>query len=76
VKRQCHTGTGASASTTTLSAVQTGDVVTAVLAISHSTARQDIESGTPVPVSKLIDWGAPSAASHDQKSGARRFARH
>ena len=76
VKRQCHTGTGTSASTTTLSAVQSGDVVTAVLAVSHSTARQDIESGTAVPVSKLIDWGAPSTASHAKKTNARRFARH
>ena len=76
VKRNCHTGTGTSAITTTLSAVQSGDVVTAVLAVSHSTARQDIESGTTVPVARLIDWGAPSTASHAKKSDARRFARH
>ena len=74
MKRQCHTG--GSASPATLSAVQAGDVVTAVLAVSHSTARQDIESGTPVPVSKLIDWGAPSTASHAKESDARRLARH
>lgn len=73
-KRQCHTG--ASASPTTLSAVQTGDIVTAVLAVSHSTAREDIASGTAVPVAKLIDWGAPRTASHASKSGVRRFARH
>ena len=72
MKRQCHTG--GSASPATLSAVQSGDVVTAVLAVSHSTARQDIESGTLVPVSKLIDWGAPSTASQGKKSDARRFA--
>jgi hypothetical protein len=72
MKRQCHTG--GSASPATLSTVQSGDVVTAVLAVSHSTARHDIESGTPVPVAKLIDWGAPSTASHDKKSDARRFA--
>jgi hypothetical protein len=76
VKRNCHTGTGTSASTTTLSAVQSGDVVTAVLAVSRSTARQDIESGTAVPVAKLIDWGAPSTASHAHGTKARRFAHH
>ena len=76
IKRNCHTGTGTSASTTTLSAVQSGDVVTAVLAVSRSTARQDIESGTAVPVAKLIDWGAPSTARHAHGSTARQFAHH
>ena len=74
MKRDCHTGS--SATPATLSAVQSGDVVTAVLAVSHSTARQDIASGTPIPVSKLIDWGAPSTASHAHGSHARRFAHH
>ena len=74
MKRQCHTGD--SASPPTLSTVQAGDVVTAVLAVSHSTARHDIESGTPVPISKFIDWGALSTPSHDKKSAARLLARH
>ena len=74
MKRDCHSGnSGTSASPTTLSAVQTGDVVTAVLAVNHSTAHQDVDSGTAVPVSKLIDWGAPNTASHASGSDARRF---
>jgi hypothetical protein len=74
MKRDCHTGTGSSASPATLSAVQPGDVVTAILAVSHRTARQDIGSGTALPVSKLFDWGAPSATSHAKASHARRFS--
>jgi hypothetical protein len=84
MKRDCHSGgsgSPATASPTTLSAVQPGDIVTAVLAVNHATARQDVESGTAIPVSKLIDWGAPSSASHSQGSDSqgsdsRRFARH
>jgi hypothetical protein len=76
MKRDCHTGSSSSATPATLSDVQQGDVVTAVLAVSRSTARHDIESGTAVPVAKLIDWGAPSTASHDEKSDARRLVRH
>jgi hypothetical protein len=74
MKRDCHSG--GSASPATLSAVQPGDQVTAVLAVDHATKRQDIESGTPIPVSKLIDWGASSSSSQDQGSDARHFARH
>ncbi|MGZ4230654.1 MAG: hypothetical protein ACXVVQ_04430 [Solirubrobacteraceae bacterium] len=73
MKRDCHTGAGSSATPATLSAVQPGDVVTAVLAVSHSTARQDVESGAALPVSKLFDWGAPSATRHAKASNARRF---
>ena len=74
MKRDCHTGS--STTPATLSAVQSGDIVTAVLAVSHSTARPDIASGTAVPVSKLIDWGAPSTARHARGSKARQFAHH
>jgi hypothetical protein len=76
MKRDCHHSgdSGNSASPATLSDVQPGDVVTAVLGVSHSTARQDVESGTAVPVSKLIDWGAPNTSSHTSGSDARRFA--
>lgn len=72
--RQCHNGN--SASPATLSAVQPGDVVTAVPAVGHSAARQDVESGTAVPVSKLFDWGAPKTASSAKGSHARRLAHH
>jgi hypothetical protein len=74
MKRQCHSGD--SASPTTLSAVQPGDMVAAVLAVDHATARQDIASGTAVPVRKLLDWGAPDAASSAKGSHARRLAHH
>ncbi len=73
MKRQCHSG--GSASHTTLSAVQPGDMVTAVLAVAHAAARQDIASGTPVPVSKLIDWGAPNTAGQAHGSDTRQFGR-
>jgi hypothetical protein len=64
-----------------LSAVQPGDIVTAILAVDHFTARQDVASGAAVPVSKLVDWGQPTSGSADQSqqgsgSDARRFARH
>ena len=80
MQKHCH-GPGpnsgsSSATTTTLSSVQSGDVVSAVVAVNHDTARQDVSSGTAVPVSKLIDWGTSRTASHTKKSDARRFARH
>jgi hypothetical protein len=74
IKRQCHSGD--SATPATLSAVQPGDMVAAVLAVDHATARQDIASGTAVPVRKLLDWGAPKAASSAKGSHARRLAHH
>jgi hypothetical protein len=74
IRRDCHSG--GSASPATLSAVQPGDMVAAVLSVDHATARQDIASGTAVPVSKLFDWGAPNTASSAKRSHARRLAHH
>ena len=80
MQQHCHgpgPNTGSSATTTTLSSVQPGDVVSAVVAVDHSTARQDIESGTAVAVSKLIDWGQQSSGDQQQSSKhARRFFKH
>ena len=82
--RQCSSPNHAannSATTTTLSAVKPGDMVTAILAVNHATASQDVTSGTAVPVSKLVDWGTPKAGSgsHHQHnndgSQIRRFTR-
>ena len=45
--------------------------------VDHFTARQDIESGTAVAVSKLIDWGQQSSGDQQQRSNhARRFFKH
>jgi hypothetical protein len=74
MKRQCHSGD--SASPATLSAVQPGDMVAAVLSVDHATAKQDIASGTAVPVLKLLDFGAPNTASSAKGSHARRLAHH
>lgn len=80
MQQHCHgpgPNNGSSATTTTLSSVQPGDVVSAVVAVNHFTARQDVESGTAVPVSKLIDWGQPSSGDQQQSSEhARRFFKH
>ena len=81
MQKHCH-GPGpnsgsSSATTTTLSSVQSGDVVSAVVAVNHDTARQDVSSGTAVPVSKLIDWGQKNSSDQPQsKTHARRFLRH
>lgn len=86
MQRHCH-GPGpndgsSSAATTTLSSVQPGDVVSAVIAVNHDAARQDVMSGTAVPVSKLMDWGQQSSSqqgSGDQQQStthARRFLEH
>ena len=84
VHRHCsspnHTANN-SATTSTLSAVKPGDMATAILAVNHATANQDVTSGTAVPVSKLVDWGTPKAGSgsHHQHnndgSQIRRFTR-
>jgi hypothetical protein len=80
MQSHCHSGssTGASPSSTTLSAVQPGDVVSAVIGVDHSTARQDVENDTAVPVSKLMDWGQPQAAptQSSNNSKARSFKKH
>jgi hypothetical protein len=83
MQSHCHPGsgssTGASPSSTTLSSVQPGDVVSAVVGVDHGTARQDVENDTAVPVSKLMDWGQPQAAPTPQSkssSNAHRFKTH
>jgi hypothetical protein len=52
-------------------------MMTAVLAVDRAAARQDVASGTAVPVAKLVDWGAPSAGGHVHhhhgRSDIRRF---
>jgi hypothetical protein len=81
MQKQCHTPTSSSLSPSSLSAVQPGDIVTAILAVDHFTACQDVASGAAVPVSKLVDWGQPTSGGADQSqqgsgSDALRFARH
>jgi hypothetical protein len=82
MQKQCHGPSGTSTATpSSVSAIQPGDMVTAKVAVDHSTARQDVASGTAVPVSKLIDWGQKSTSGSDQSqqgsgSDARRFASH
>jgi hypothetical protein len=74
-----NSSSSSSPTTTTLSSVQPGDAVSALVAVNHDTARQDVTSGTAVPVSKLIDWGQQSSSPTDQpqsKTHARRFAKH
>lgn len=77
-QRHCHgPNSESTASTMSLSSVQAGDVVSFALAVDHDTARQDLASGTAVPVSKLIDWGQPSSGAQPQNgSDVRRFAKH
>ncbi|HEX3689386.1 MAG TPA: hypothetical protein VHV28_06795 [Solirubrobacteraceae bacterium] len=82
MQQHCHGPSGSSnpsATTTTLSSVQTGDVVSFAMAVDHETAHQDLASGTAVPVSKLVDWGQASSGDQPQsksKSDARRFFQH
>ncbi len=82
MRTHCHpgsgSGSGSSPSTTTLSSVQPGDVISAVAGVDHSTAKEDVENGTAVPVSKLIDWGQPQAAPTPQssKDKAHSFKKH
>jgi hypothetical protein len=77
VQRHCHGPNGNSATTTSLSSVQTGDVVSFAPAVDHETAHQDLSSGTALPVSKLVDWGQPSSSDQPQsKTHAHRFAKH
>jgi hypothetical protein len=75
--RHCHGPSGAPtpSSTTSLSAIQPGDVVAAFLAVDHFTARQDVESGSAIPVRKLVDFGQPGSNGSDQSHRARRFSK-
>jgi len=50
----------ASATVTTVSALNSGDVVYAVLSVSAAVASGDVQSDTPIPVAKLYDAGAPT----------------
>jgi len=55
-----------SPATMTLADVHPGDQVSAQLAANHGAVRRDAASGTPVPVQKLVDWGAPQAGANSQ----------
>lgn len=57
-------------STITLADVHPGDFVSARVAGGGHVVRQDAASGTPVPVSTLIDFGAPSSSSGSGSSGS------
>jgi hypothetical protein len=77
MQRHCHGDNSDSATTTSLSSVQPGDVVSAEVAVDHDTAHQDLASGTAVPVSKLVDWGQPRSGDQPQSTThARRLAKH
>jgi hypothetical protein len=55
-----YTGTSpANATVTTVSSLNVGDRVYAVLSVSSDVASADAQSGTPIPVSKLYDAGPP-----------------
>ena len=79
MQRHCD-GPGPNSSsptTTTLSSVQPGDMVSALIAVDHHTARQDVASGIAVPISKLIDRDRPSSGDQPQsKEHAPRFFKH
>jgi hypothetical protein len=50
----------ATAVASSASALKVGDRVYAVLSVSSEVASGDVQSGTPIPVSKLYDAGAPT----------------
>ena len=50
----------ATATASSASALSVGDRVYAVLSVSSEIASGDVRSGTPIPVSKLYDAGAPT----------------